>query len=274
VTFCRSSPRAFATGNYLLIVTAFNQMALLCLMLKFVEIYFELYATTSCKVLSFLLSVLTRSTYWLNSWISINRFLVTFFSTSLALKNARLAIGISLFTVVLLLLMHVHELIFYIVIRNFSSSSSVCVTNYGIDPVSTYNRISTSFHYLAPFSIQTISITLMIISVARSRARVNGQQRSIYQALKKQFHSQKELYITPIAIILSALPQLLLTFSLACTELIEWQRHLLLCAYLVSYAPQVLSFILYVLPSTSYKKEFGETSVAKALFRWMFDDHR
>jgi hypothetical protein len=124
---------------------------------------------------------------------------------------------------------------------------------------------------LATFSIQTVSVTLLIVFAARSRARVSGQQTSFYQVLKKQFQAQKELYVTPATIIFSALPQLLLAFSLACTEPIDWQHHMLLGAYLLSYAPQVLGFIFYVLPSTSYKKEFGETSFAKTFLKRMFE---
>ena len=57
------------------------------------------------------------------------------------------------------------------------------------------------------------------------------------QVLKKQFDTQKELYVTPTIIALSALPQTILTFSLACTILADWQRHTLLVAYLFSYTP-------------------------------------
>jgi hypothetical protein len=87
--------------------------------------------------------------------------------------------------------------------------------------------------------------------------------------LKKQFRTQKELYITPGIIILSALPQAILSFSLACTQLSTWQRHALLAAFLFSYTPQVLGFILFVLPSSAYKKEFARTLIAKKLFKSM-----
>lgn len=48
------------------------------------------------------------------------------------------------------------------------------------------------------------------------------------------------------------------------TQLTIWHRHILLIAYLLFYAPQILGFVLYVFPSSIYKKEFGETSLAKA----------
>ena len=48
----------------------------------------------------------------------------------------------------------------------------------------------------------------------------------------------------------------------ACTELKHaWQRSLLLTAYLLSYLPQILDFIVYVLASTTYKIEFKQTCI-------------
>jgi hypothetical protein len=108
ITFRRSAPRNFATGNYLLIVTCFNQIVLLCLLGKFIQISCGLYDIISCKTISYLLSVLTRSTYWLNSWISVNRCLAILVPTSRALKNSRLAIGISVFTLLIVLCLHIH----------------------------------------------------------------------------------------------------------------------------------------------------------------------
>jgi hypothetical protein len=94
------------------------------------------------------------------------------------------------------------------------------------------------------------------------------------QVLIKQFRTQKELYTTPIIIIVSALPQNILTFSFACIELTDWHRHTLLITYLLSYTPQILGFILYVLPSTTYKKEFSETQFAKRSMSWMVNSNK
>ncbi|CAF3365925.1 unnamed protein product [Rotaria socialis] len=122
------------------------------------------------------------------------------------------------------------------------------------------------------FSLQPFSFTLDSLlsgskEDARSRVKTMGARMTFGQVLKNQFQIQKELYITPIIIVLSALPQTILTFSLACTSLAHWQRHTLLGAYLLSYAPQAFGFILYVLPSTTYKKEFAKTSIGKSYFK-------
>jgi hypothetical protein len=116
-----------------------------------------------------------------------------------------------------------------------------------------------------------IGITLVIILAARSRNKTGNGKTSFRQVLVKQFHMQKELYLTPMIIILSGLPRTILTFSFACTQLTILYRSILLITYLLSYTPQVLGFILYVLPSTTYKKEFSETLIAKMFLSGMFN---
>jgi hypothetical protein len=84
----------------------------------------------------------------------------------------------------------------------------------------------------------------------------------------RQLKTQKEQYITPIIIVFSSLPQTILSFSYACTELKQsWQRYTLLTTYFLSYLPQMLGFILYVLPSTIYLEEFRQTAIGKRVVR-------
>ncbi|CAF3372272.1 unnamed protein product [Rotaria socialis] len=212
---------------------------------------------------------MTRSTYWLTSWITIDRLFMVLFPTSSFLKTPRLAIKISVSTLIVLFCMHLHEIIYYTIIQHLSTGSSICVTNFDTSLVSTYNRISTLIHYLFPFFIQIACITFLIVLIARSRAKTVEQRVTFSEVLRKQFKTQKELYVTPMIIVLSALPQAILTFSFACSQLSNLQRHTLLGSYLLSYAPQVLGFILYVLPSTGYKKEFFETFIGKNSSKWM-----
>jgi hypothetical protein len=87
--------------------------------------------------------------------------------------------------------------------------------------------------------------------------------RIMSKHLKQQFKSQRELYITSIVIVLSGLPQTIFSFSFACVQLATWQQHVLLVAYFLSYAPQLLGFVLFVLPSTTYVQEFRATHLPK-----------
>ena len=274
VTFKRPTPRKVGVGNYLLMITCLNQISLICLLVKFIQIASGIMNVESCKAISYLFSVFTRLTYWLTSCVTLDRLFLIFFPTSTALKTPQLAITIIMITSLCLFVMHIHEIIYYTTIQHLSSGLSICVTNFDTDFVSIYDRVSTLIHYILPFFIQIISITLLIVLVARSRIKTVGDKMTLQQVLIKQFHTQKELYITPVIIILSALPQTILSFSLACSQLTIWHRHLLLIAYLLSYVPQALGFILYVLPSTSYKREFTQTVLVKRSLSWLFDKKR
>ncbi len=120
--------------------------------------------------------------------------------------------------------MHIHEISSYKTIQHHSTNSTICVTNFDTHLISIYNRVSTLIHYMLPFFIQIIAITLLIILAARSRTKTTGGKVAFHQVLIKNFRTQKELYITPIIIILPALSQTIFTFSLACMELTIWHR--------------------------------------------------
>ncbi len=75
----------------------------------------------------------------------------------------------------------------------------------------------------------------------------------------------KDLIMAPLATMvpqLFSLPQLIISFSLSCQEFkIDWQRYLLIISYFILYFPQVLSYKLYVSPSSFYKEEFHATKL-------------
>jgi ABC-type proline/glycine betaine transport system permease subunit len=166
--------------------------------------------------------------------------------------------------------LQIHELIYYTTIRSITSDSSHCVAKFENSRLVLYNGVSSLIHYLVPFSIQVICITLLIVLAARVRVKSAGNATTFHKILKQQFEKNKELYVTPTMIIMSSLPQLILAFTLGCAEWRNWQRHALLVAYLLSYTPQVLGFIFYVLPSTSYKAEFLKTRYGTVFSKSMF----
>jgi hypothetical protein len=224
---------------------------------------FQLSNSISCKIVSYLLSISSRSTYWITSWIALERFLIVLYPTSLRINNPRTAGYLIIGTLVFICIMHTHELVYTTSI--YQAPTLVCVTNFDTTFVSAYNRISTLAHHLIPSSIQIVSTTLLLVLAARSRSRTTTRT-TFAQLLRKQFSTQKELYLTPLVIILSALPQAILSFTLACTQLSHWQKYFLLIAVTFSYTPQALGFILHVLPSSGYRKEFFGSSLGKKLF--------
>ncbi|CAF1435934.1 unnamed protein product [Adineta steineri] len=272
VTFQRKQSRKFGVGNYLLVTTILNQLSLFCLFFKFLHVLLGAKGKTndiSCKIISYLLSILTRSTYWLTSWVTIDRLFIVLYPRSTILKKPLFSIYIIIITLFILCLMHSHEILFYKTIHEPNSSTLLCIPRFDETSIAIYNRINTLIHYLLPFSIQFISITLLIIHAARSRSKTSNNKITLRQLIKKQLFVQKELYITPIIIIVAALPQAILSFSLACIELNDFKRHLLLSTFLLSYSPQILGFILYVVPSSVFMNEFKQTKLAKKYLHWI-----
>jgi hypothetical protein len=281
LTFARVKSRKFGVGNYLLIVSVVDQCSLLLLLLKIIHIicgsngtlfHYESLNSYSCKIISYLLSAFTRITYWLTSLVTIERLCVVLFPTSMTMKKPRFALGMSILVILAVSGMHVHEVIYYTTIFDLSYTSiniTLCVTSYTQQLISTYDRVNLLMHYFVPFFIQTISMSVLIIQITRSRARTSRNTLQAFVDLfKKQFKAHREYYITPIIIVLSSLPQTILSFSYACTELKQpWQRYTLLTTYFLSYLPQMLGFILYVLPSTTYTEQFHQTVIGKRVAR-------
>lgn len=281
LTFIRPKPRQMVVGNYLLIISVVDQCSLLLLFFKVIHIILgsngTLYQYTnlnlySCKSVSYLLSVVTRMTYWLTSLITIERLFLVFFPISSKLKDPRRILVLCILVTLCLFGMHIHEVMYYTIIADYSDKSlnvTLCVTDYTQSSILNYNRANVFIHYLIPFLIQIISITILIIQVACNRARITGNhQQTFFNLLMRQLKTQKEQYITPSIIVLSSLPQTILSFSYACIELKQsWQRYTLLTTYFLSYLPQMLGYILYVLPSTTYSEEFRQTPIGKRFLR-------
>lgn len=281
LTFARPKPRKFGVGNYLLIASVVSQCSLLLLLLKIIHIilgsngtlfYYENMNLYSCKIISYLLSAFTRITNWLQSLVTIERLSIILCPTSATFKKPRCALGLSIFVILAVSGMHAHEAMHYMTIVDPSYTSvntTLCVISYVEEVITVYNRANVLIHYFAPFAIQVVSITILIVQIARNRARISDSiQGTFINQFKKQFKTHKEHYIASIVIALSSLPQIILSFSYACTEPKQsWQRYMLLTTYFLSYLPQMLGFILYVFPSTIYTEEFHQTVIGKRLTR-------
>ncbi|CAF4076366.1 unnamed protein product [Rotaria sordida] len=280
-TFKRRATRKVGTGNYLLIVSILSQGSILLLLLKITHILIssnnlldniESINIITCKTISYLLSISTRSTYWLLSLISIERLCLVIYPSATLLKKPKVAIWLSLITILIIFSMHIHEIFYYTIVKD-SNNATLCAINFVQKHVLLYDRITVLFHSLGPFIIQILSISCLIVMTARSRQRTIRHRNSNFFSdhIIKQFKKQKELYLNPVVIIFSTLPQIIISFSLACTELsTSWKRYILLITYFLSFLPQMLSLILHILPSTLYNKEFHETMIYKLFIKRIF----
>jgi hypothetical protein len=223
--------------------------------------------------------------YWLMGMIAIERVYVTWYLKGTWLKSPRIAKRIIVTIIVGIVVFDVHELIYYQSIEDPKSldmnNSTWCVTSYA-SIIATYNQVNIILNYVIPFLINLLSTIILVTLITRKRAtattkKVNHShsdenERSIFRVYIDLLMKSKELILAPLVTMLPqlfSLPQFILSFSLACQEFnVNWQRYLLIISYFITYLPQVLSFKLYVSPSTLYKGEFYATKLNKKIKEW------
>lgn len=125
------------------------------------------------------------------------------------------------------------------------------------------------------YSNKFISITILgakttkqnqISTIASALNNFRVQRRLIFEVLNEN----KELVIGPgITLVpqLFSLPLFVISFILYCQNLeSSWVRYLLIASYVTSFIPQMISFMLYILPSSFYSTEWHHTKIG----RWVF----
>jgi hypothetical protein len=217
--------------------------------------------------------------------VAIERVYVTWSLKGIWLKSPRTAKCIIAAIIIGILACDIHELIYYESIGDPKfldiNNSTWCVTSYP-SGVATYNQVNIILNYALPFLINLVSTIILIFIITRKRATATRKQRdhstsevnapSTLRAYIDLLSKNKDLILAPLATMLPqlfSLPQFILSFSLACKEFkIGWQRYLLIISYFITYLPQVLSYKLYISPSSFYIEEFHATKLYHKISKW------
>ena len=289
VTFNRPKPLLVGIGHYMRTASIINQLAVFMLLLKLIHLVLSmkgvivnhLLNTILCKVLSYFVSCTSRMSYWLIGMVAIERVYVTWYLRGTWLKSPRIAKRIIGLIIIGILIFDIHELIYYQSIEDPKSfdmnKSTWCVTAYP-SIIGIYNQVNVVFNYIIPFLINLFSTIILIILTMRKRATTITTKeqtptfRSSVRTYTNFLMTNKELILAPSVTMipqLFSLPQFILTFSFACQEFqLVWQRYLLIISYFTTYLPQVISYKLYISPSTFYKDEFHQTKLYRKISQW------
>jgi hypothetical protein len=133
-----------------------------------------------------------------------------------------------------------------------------CIIQYSTERASlftSYTTIMNIVHFIVPFSVNIISALIVIVK-ATKRPVVAQQNNSFCSNLWYQFREHKHLLISSIGLVLLALPRLLLRFLLDCLKSPRDSISLFLFGYFLAFIPPLLTFIVFVLPSKSYRSDF------------------
>jgi len=110
------------------------------------------------------------------------------------------------------------------------------------------------FHFCTPFVINLLSAIIIIIKTARLRTNLKNQE-NYRKIFFEQLRQHKHLLITSFLLIILAIPRLIISFVSGCMES-AGDAWLFLIGYFISFIPPILTFVVFILPSKFYKKQF------------------
>jgi len=211
----------------------------------------------NCKSVDFILKILLASSEWLNACVAFERMISvskgTSFNKTKSKKYSKWVIP-SIF--LLTIITQIHDPIYRQLIDDSDADEKRiwCFVQYS-HSVRSYNIFITLFHFLVPFSIHLITALRIIKKIALRRAIIQPEQS--YQVhLQQQLHRHQNLLFGPCMLILLSLPRLVISFMKGCMRSARKPLFYLI-GYFVSFIPSILTFVVFVLPSTHYKKEFN-----------------
>jgi hypothetical protein len=210
----------------------------------------------NCKLIDFLVKVLLASSEWLNACVAFERMISVSKDISFnKAKSKQYSKWVIPLVFLLTTLTQIHDPIYRQLIYDSDADEQRiwCFVQYS-PSVRSYNVFITLFHFLVPFSINLITALRVIKKIARRRAIIQPEQ-PYKQHLQRQLHRHRHILVAPCILILLSFPRLVISFMKGCMRSArEPWFHLI--GYFVSFIPSMLTFVVFVLPSKHYKKEF------------------
>ncbi|CAF3528930.1 unnamed protein product [Rotaria sp. Silwood1] len=222
----------------------------------------RLFLQIQCISLDFLLRICLNMDQWLNACVAIERAITiikaTHFHKDKSRKLAKLAIAILL---IVIIGTSIYDPFYRRLIdeENEDDKRVWCIVTYP-SSLQIFNSIIHTFHFLPPFVINLISAVILIAKKSRQRSNLQIN-RSFKELLKEQIRQHKHLFTAPVALVILALPRLILLFISKCMKSTN-DAWLFLVGYLISFIPPMLTFLVFVLPSKFYKKQLHKSLVA------------
>ncbi|CAF5088117.1 unnamed protein product, partial [Rotaria magnacalcarata] len=149
-----------------------------------------------------------------------------------------------------------HEFVYRGLFDDYEEQRIWCVFRYSRS-IEKYSTAIQLFHFIAPFFINLFSAIFIIFNIARHRS-ITRIQHTYEQQLLQQFNEHKQLVVSPIVLVILSVPRLLISLFSGCVK-ISRSPWLYLLGYFISFIPSSFIFVIFVVPSTLYKKQFRES---------------
>ncbi|CAF2574165.1 unnamed protein product [Rotaria sp. Silwood2] len=256
--------RNIGCGIYLISTSIISLFTMIMFALKFsiliiaqmTYIANRLFLQLQCISIDFLLRIGLNMDQWLSACIAVERTVTAIKGASFDKKKSK---QMAKYMILILLILNISTTIQDPIHRHLihdddnSEKRIWCIVSYS-SSLQTFNTAMNIFHFLTPFIINLISSLLIIVMTARQRTAIQTH-KSYRKILYKQFAAHNHLIISSIVLVILAIPRLIISLMSSCMKSIN-DPWLFLIGYFISFMPSMLTFVVFVLPSKSYKEEF------------------
>ncbi|CAF3742556.1 unnamed protein product [Adineta steineri] len=265
LTFHMKRTRNVGRGYYLLISSWTSICLIIMLTIKFWALLLSQmtiltnrsFLNINCLLLDVTIKVLIAFNDWLNTCVSIEQVInirkgVRFDRTKSKQISKWVILSILSFTI----LTHLHDPFHRQLIDDIDIDEKRiwCIVQYS-SSIGTFNSFIIFIHFLMPFLINLFSIIFIIISIANFHS-TQERRLPLIEHIRLQLKQHKSRLMASVVFVLLALARLIISFTSGCMKSPN-NSWLFLFAYLISFVPSMMTFIIYVLPSKTYKDEFN-----------------
>ncbi len=271
MTFRNKPVREVGCGLYLLGSSITTLLTMIMFGLKFLILLLaqmtivsnRSFLSVQCYSIDIILRVCLHMDQWLNACVATERAYTTIKGAHFNKKKSKqTAKNVIIILLIINIATSIHDPISRRLIDEKSNENddtmkrTWCIATYS-SSLQIYNSIINTLHFLGPFIINLISALILIIKKSRQQANMHTR-RPYRKILREQFQQHKHLLTAPIVLVILALPRLIITFVSKCTKSSD-DAWLFLTGYFISFIPPMLTFVVFILPSKFYTKEFHKS---------------
>jgi hypothetical protein len=245
------------TTLFLTVIFALKLTILLIAQINYISN--RLFLKAQCTSIDFLLRVGLNIDQWLNACVAIERAVTSikgaYFNQD---KSKKIAKYVIIFVILFTTITNGYDPFYRRIIDDGDDGDQKriwCFVTY-TSAFHVIHSIVNILHFFAPFIINIISAGLIILATTRQR-RILHKNESYRSALFKQIQQYRHLLISPIVLIILAIPRLIISFVSGCMKSTD-DAWLFLTGYFISFIPSMLTFAVFVLPSKSYRKQYSD----------------
>ncbi|CAF1421215.1 unnamed protein product [Adineta steineri] len=274
ITFKNKETQKLGCGFYLygssiatlFIVIIFTLKFSILLIAQITYIENRLFLRFQCVSIDFLLRIGLNMDRWLNACVALERAIATIKGIAFnKTKSKKIAGYIILLLSIVIISTDVHDPIYRQLIDEnnndeYDSDDNEkriwCIVTYP-PAIQKFNTAMNILHFFIPFTINLISALIIIVLTTRQRAKTKGHQ-NYRKLLREQFNQHKHILIGPVTLVILGVPRLIISLTSGCMQSLS-QSWLFLIGYFISFIPPMVTFVVFVLPSKLYKKEFNNS---------------